>query len=87
MVDEHGVCVVPIEEIFSEMVDLDTEYQVFLQKEGPGDIWVDEKAKDHFTVKGTPGLKFAWELKAKQIDHDGKRLEEYEERKRPEANE
>lgn len=81
VVDEHGVCVVPIEEIFSEMVDLDTEYQVFLQKEGPGDIWVDEKAKDHFTVKGTPGLKFAWELKAKQIDHDGKRLEEYEEKK------
>lgn len=75
--DESGKCIVQIEEIFSETVDLEEEYQVFLQKEGPGDIWVQEKAKDHFTVKGTPGLKFAWELKAKQIDHKGKRLEEY----------
>ena len=75
--DKNGECIVPIEAIFSETVDLEEEYQVFLQKEGPGDIWVQEKAKDHFTVKGTPELKFAWELKAKQIDHKGKRLEEY----------
>ena len=83
--DESGACIVPIEEIFSETVDLDTEYQVFLQKEGPGDIWVHEKAKDHFTVKGTPGLKFAWELKAKQIDHGGKRLKEIPPAENPEA--
>lgn len=85
--DKNGECIVPIEAIFSETVDLDTEYQVFLQKEGPGDIWVQEKAKDHFTVKGTPGLKFAWELKAKQIDHGGKRLEEYKPKEEPEAHE
>lgn len=83
--DESGECIVPIEEIFSETVDLDTEYQVFLQKEGPGDIWVQEKAKDHFTVKGTPGLKFAWELKAKQIDHGGKRLKEIPPAENPKA--
>lgn len=85
--DKNGECIVPIEAIFSETVDLDTEYQVFLQKEGPGDIWVQEKARDHFTVKGTPGLKFAWELKAKQIDHGGKRLEEYKPKEEPEAHE
>lgn len=76
MTDESGECIVTIEKIFSETVDLNTEYQVFLQKEGPGDIWVHEKKKDHFAVKGTPGLKFAWELKAKQIDHKNRRLEE-----------
>lgn len=85
--EKNGECIVPIEAIFSETVDLDTEYQVFLQKEGPGDIWVQEKARDHFTVKGTPGLKFAWELKAKQIDHGGKRLEEYKPKEEPEAHE
>lgn len=85
MTDESGECIVLIEEIFSETVDLDTEYQVFLQKEGPGDIWVQEKAKDHFTVKGTPGLRFAWELKAKQIDHGGKRLKEIPHAENPEA--
>ena len=85
IIDENGECIVPIEEIFSETVDLDTEYQVFLQKEGPGDIWVHEKAKDHFTVKGTNGLKFAWELKAKQIDHGGKRLKEIPSAENPEA--
>lgn len=73
--DKAGRCEVPIDSIFSETVDLDG-YHVFLQKQGPGDIWVAEKTADHFTVEGTPGLKFSWELKAKQIDHNNRRLEE-----------
>ena len=47
---------------------------MFLQKEGEGDIWVEEKNEQYFTVKGTPDLKFAWEIKARQKDYESERL-------------
>lgn len=74
--DEDGVCVVSIDDIFREVSRTDIEYQVFLQKEGEGDIWVDTKEPAYFIVKGTPNLKFAWELKAKQRDYETYRTEE-----------
>ena len=82
--DEEGVCYIGIDDILSETISAKIEYQVFLQKEGPGDIWVDEKKPNYFCVKGTPNLKFAWELKAKQKGYEYERLEdadtlEYEE--------
>ena len=39
---------------------------MFLQNEGDGQSWISEKSDAYFIVKGTPGLRFAWELKAKQ---------------------
>ena len=39
-----------------------------MQKEGKGDCWISEKTDTYFTVKGTPGLRFAYEIKAKQRD-------------------
>ena len=42
---------------------------MFLQKEGHGDLWVDEKDPLFFIVKGTPELKYSWELKAIQKDY------------------
>ena len=51
------------------------EYQVFLQKEGAGDIWVEEKNPVYFLVKGTENLGFAWEIKAKQKGFEFERLE------------
>lgn len=64
--DEEGVCYIDIDDIFGETVNTSIEYQVFLQKESSGDIWVSEKNRHYFVVNGTPGMKFAWELKAKQ---------------------
>ena len=72
---KNGTCEIPIDEIFAETVDLEG-YQVFLQKYGKGDCWVADRREDRFVVEGDPGLKFAWELKAHQIDHEGHRLEE-----------
>ena len=65
-----GEDLVPIDDILLEVINSGIEYQVFLQKEGPGDIWVEEKTQLHFSVKGTPNLKYAWEIKALQKDYE-----------------
>lgn len=73
--DESGKCIIMIDDIFSETIVTDIEYQVFLQKEGKGDVWVKEKNNNYFEISGTPGLKFAWEIKARQKDYETERLE------------
>lgn len=73
--DENGYAYIDISDIFSETVRTDLQYQVFLQKEGNGDIWIKEKEPTYFCVKGTPNLEFAWEIKAKQKDYEFERLE------------
>ena len=37
-------------------------YSVFLQKYGQGDLWVEKVLSGYFTVAGTPGLSFCWEI-------------------------
>ena len=76
--DENGLCYVQIDDIFGETVLRNDKYNVFLQKEGCGDLWIDEKTADYFLVKGTPNLSFSWELKAKQADYTLERLEKNE---------
>lgn len=76
VLDEEGFCYVDIDDIFSETVADTVEYQVFLQKEGEGDCYIAEKDPRYFIIKGTPGLKVAWELKAKQKDYQNYRLEQ-----------
>ena len=74
--DEEGICYVDIDDIFTETIAEQVEYQVFLQKEGEGDCWIAEKTPRYFIIKGTPRLKVAWELKAKQRDYQNIRLEQ-----------
>lgn len=74
-VEDNGLCYVEIDPIFAETANSQIEYYVFLQKEGEGDAYVLKKTASYFVVKGTPGLKFAWELKAKQIGYELMRLE------------
>lgn len=74
--DEGGCCYVMLDDVFSETVRTDYAYQVFLQKRGEGDCWVDEKHPNYFVVRGTPNLAFDWELKAKQTDFADLRLED-----------
>lgn len=78
-VAEDGICYVYIDEAFSQTIAGTNKYHVFLQKEGEGDIWVDEKQPDYFIVKGTAGLEFSWEIKAKQKGYENTRQEAAEE--------
>lgn len=78
VIDEDGFAYVDIDDIFSEAIADKVEYQVFLQKEGEGDCWISEKNPRYFTIQGTPNLKVAWELKAKQKDYEMTRLEQAE---------
>lgn len=76
--DENGICIIDIDDIFDETIG-NVEYQVFLQAEGEGTLYVDTKHYRYFIIKGTPNLKFAWELKAVQRDYELLRLEIKEE--------
>lgn len=73
--DKNGECVISIDDIFYETINAGIEYQVFIQKEGQGDVWVSKKEETYFVVKGSPDLKFSWEIKAKQKDYEYKRTE------------
>lgn len=73
--DKDGICYIELDNVFLATINTDMEYFVFLQKEGPGDIWVADKQKTYFEVKGTPNLKFAWEIKARQRGYEKHRLE------------
>ena len=66
VLDETGMCIVSIDDIFAESTDTTIQYQVFLQKCGNGDLWVESKDPAFFVVRGTPNLAFDWEIKAKQ---------------------
>lgn len=72
---EDGMCYVSIDSVFTETVDVSNlAYQIYLQKYGDGDCYVAERKATHFIVKGTAGLKFGWEIKAKQSDFSQTRL-------------
>lgn len=79
--DENGVCYIFIDDVFRETIDTDCQYQVFLQKYGQGDVWVEERTKDYFVVMGTSDLSFSWEIKAKQLGYEIERLERFEDNK------
>lgn len=73
--DDTGYCYVALNDIFTEAANTNVEYQVFLQKEGPGDLWVSEKSSLYFIVQGTENLKFSWEIKARIAGHEYDSLE------------
>lgn len=74
VIGEDGNCYISIDPIFAETITT-SQYQVFLQKYGDGDCYVAQRQAAYFIVKGTPGLSFGWELKAKQKDFDQMRME------------
>ena len=80
-IDETGKCLIFIDEKFTQTIDLEYLYDVFLTKYGPGDCYVSERTASYFIVKGTKNLKFAWELKTIQRDYENLRLEEYTQEK------
>lgn len=74
--NELGIAFVDIDPVFLAAVNTDLEYQVFLQKEGQGDLWVDSKESAYFIVKGSANLKFSWSIKCTEINSENKRMEE-----------
>lgn len=77
---EDGECFIEIDPVFAEAVSLEN-YVVFLQAEGKGECYIKEKYYDSFVVTGTPGLKFDYEIKAKQKGFENVRLSKFEEEK------
>lgn len=77
-IDETGKCLIFIDEKFTQTVDLEYLYDVFLTKYGPGDCYVSERTASYFIVEGAKSLKFAWEIKTIQRDYENLRLEEHE---------
>lgn len=77
-IDETGLCYIFLESKFAETIS-SNPYQVFLQRYGEGECYISERKPGYFVVTGTPGLTFAWELKAKQSGFDQLRLEKKEE--------
>lgn len=84
-IGENGETRIYIDPVFAETISVDG-YQVFLQKYGIGECYVSERNGAFFTVNGEPGLKFGWELKAKQLDLDQRRLDVFKQAADPEAH-
>lgn len=74
VISDDGTCMIDIDDIFQESANVGIKYYVFLQREGEGDCWVAEKEQNYFVVKGTPGLKFSFEIKARQIEYEHMRF-------------
>lgn len=75
--DDLGKCYVFLDNVFTETIDTDCSYQVFLQPYGKGECYITERTPSYFIVEGTENLSFGWELKAVQKDYDTMRLEEF----------
>ncbi len=80
--DSEGICYIYFDQIFQETVASDIMYHIFLQKEGEGEIWVEEKTSEYFLVRGTPCLRFSWEVKVKQRGYEYERIEIYDDNKK-----
>nr|DAQ89053.1 MAG TPA: Putative tail protein [Caudoviricetes sp.] len=74
-----GKCYISIDPIFLETIASGCKYQVFLQKNGKGDVWVSERHETYFVVEGTESLNFSWEIKARQKDYEYDRIDVYNE--------
>ena len=83
IIGDDGLCYITIDPIFAQTISTH-QYQVFLQKYGDGDAWVQERKGGYFIVHGTPGLSFGWEIKGKQKDYDQHRLDIYRQEERKE---
>ena len=72
--DENGECFVSIDDKFTETC-AEVPYYIFIQKEAEGDLWVAEKEKNYFVVKGTKNCPFSWEIKQRQKGFENERLD------------
>lgn len=74
VISDDGTCMIDIDDIFQESTNVSIKYYAFLQREGEGNCWIAEKEQNYFIVKGTPGLKFSFEIKARQAEYEHMRF-------------
>ncbi len=66
---------VDIEKLFSDTVNTDISYHVFLQAYDDARFWVEDFRSDKFLIKSDkPMARFAWEIKAKRRGYENDRL-------------
>lgn len=74
---ENSEVWVKIDEIFSDTVNTDIAYEVFLQAYSDATFWVEDFKSDKFLVKSNkPFSRFAYEIKAKRRGYENERLVE-----------
>ena len=75
-IDDTGKCCIIIDPIFAETVDQFYIPVTFLTPYGQGELYIDEENSSHdvISVCGTPGLKFSWETRYRQINVVPERL-------------
>lgn len=78
IINKYGECVIFIDPKFAETVSTEYGYYVFITKYSAGDVWVEKKELATFTISGTPGLEFDWEIKAHQKGYEHDRLKQVE---------
>ena len=71
---DDGYAYIYLDPRFLDVADT-TAYQVFLQGYDEGILKVTERTPQYFIITGTPGLRFAWEIKAKQAGYSTSRLD------------
>ena len=76
-ISDDGKCYISIDPVFAKTIT-NNKYYVFLQTYGDGECYVSERMPSGFIVEGTSGLQFAWEIKARQVNCDHRRLEIYD---------
>lgn len=74
-VGDDGQCYISLDPVFLQTVNTGCEYQVFLQAYGAGELIVSDREPTFFIVRGTPGLNFSWEVKAKQAGYEQNRMD------------
>jgi len=73
--DENCENIVPIDPIFSDIVNTSIKYQVFLQSYSKAHVWIETRNEDEFIVKSDePNANFSWELKAHRRGYENQRL-------------
>ena len=75
ILDNEGYSYVYIDSIFSETVNTNRKYQVFLSVYGEGTANVIERTPNYFVIKGTPNIEIGYEIKAKRKGYEDYRLE------------
>lgn len=73
-ISTEGQCIIEIDSIFKEFINTAIEYHVFTQAYN-GSITRIEKYEEYFIVFGEKGTEFSWELKAKRLNYENRRLE------------
>ncbi|MGU9988350.1 gp58-like family protein, partial [Latilactobacillus curvatus] len=73
--DESGIALISIDDLFSQIVNTNYDYQVFVSSYSDATIWVEKREKTSFEVHSNiPNAKFAFEIKAKRRGYETDRL-------------